>query len=145
MYFNTEICTSIVTSFTQTGTLTETDVDLAGAVPVREGEFQKPIEQLSTLAETNPLLLAVATCHSLIRVNGKIIGYSVDKKMFEAINWELTDGPPGVNPTYGIETPFLVHCESEVAILLRFPFESSIKRMTVSLLFCLLTTDKTCF
>ena len=57
----------------------------------------------------------------------------------------LKDGPQGVNPNYGIETPFLVEPIinrernvmtktgniNEVAILKRFPFESKIKMMTV--------------
>ena len=55
------------------------------------------------------------------------------------------DGPQGVNPNYGIETPFLVEPiingernamtktgnMKEVSILKRFPFESKIKMMTV--------------
>lgn len=57
---------------------------------------------------------------------------------------KLKEGPLGINEEYGVETPFLVsspfwsdnrtsasNAVSEVAILKRFPFESSLKRMTV--------------
>ncbi len=44
-------------------------------------------------------------------------------------------GPYGINPNYGVETPYLVESSSnqstELAILKRFPFDSAIKRMTV--------------
>lgn len=130
----------------KTGTLTETDIDLAGAIPIQEGEFRKPVLHLSTLPETHPLLQAAATCHTLIKVNDQLNGYSIDRKMFDATKWNFANGPPGVNSAYGVETPFLVSSplwnekrESsfnptvEYGLLMRFPFESAIKRMTVSL------------
>ena len=65
--------------------------------------------------------------------------------MFDATKWNLIDGPMGVNSDYGVETPFLVSSPLwndkrdssdkptiEIAILKRFPFESTVKRMTVS-------------
>ncbi|KAI9554376.1 hypothetical protein GHT06_019648 [Daphnia sinensis] len=133
-----------VACFDKTGTLTETDIDLAGAIPIQEGEFRKPVPQLSTLPETHPLLQAAATCHTLIKVNDQLNGYSIDRKMFDATKWNFVNGPPGVNSDYGVETPFLVSSplwndkrESsfnptvEYGLLKRFPFESAIKRMTV--------------
>ncbi|KZR98015.1 putative Cation-transporting ATPase, partial [Daphnia magna] len=97
-----------VACFDKTGTLTETDIDLAGAIPIQEGEFRKPVPQLSTLPETHPLLQAAATCHTLIKVNDQMSGYSIDRKMFDATKWNFVNGPPGVNSAYGVETPFLV-------------------------------------
>lgn len=156
-----------VICFDKTGTLTESDIDLAGAVPIEEGEFRRPLSELGTLPETHPLLLTVATAHTLIRLptTGQLSGYSVDRKLFEASGWSFKvrllcitdwidlnvmtrvvkqDGPQGVNSDYGIETPYIVTSplwsdkrdstfspSSEVAILRRFPFESSVKRMTV--------------
>ena len=49
----------------------------------------------------------------------------------------LKDGPRGVNEEYGVETPFLVqdaNAASQVAILKRYPFESTFKRMSVIVL-----------
>lgn len=129
----------------KTGTLTETDIDLAGTIPIQEGEFRKPVVQLATLPETHPLLHSIATCHSLIRVHGQLNGYSIDRKMFDATKWTFNDGPPGVNSNYGVETPYLISSPLwndkrdssysptvEIAVLKRFPFESTVKRMTVS-------------
>lgn len=105
---------------------------------------------MADLPETHPLLLhSIATCHTLIRVNDKLNGYSIDRKMFEASKWNFNDGPRGVNSDYGVETPYLISSPSwnnkrdgstpsttELAVLKRFPFESTVKRMTVSGLFC---------
>ena len=58
--------------------------------------------------------------------------------MFDAAKWNFANGPAGVNSDNGVETPFLVSSplsnkkQVEYGILKRFPFESSIKRMTVS-------------
>ena len=127
--------------------MTETDIDLAGVIPIQEGEFRKPVLNLAILTETHPLLQSAATCHTLIRVNGQLSGYSIDRKMFDASKWNFAEGPAGVNPNYGVETPFIVnsptwdaekrqsssHPAVEMGVLKRFPFESHVKRMTVSL------------
>lgn len=65
--------------------------------------------------------------------------------MFDATKWTFNDGPPGVNSNYGVETPYLISSPLwndkrdssysptiEIAVLKRFPFESTVKRMTVS-------------
>ena len=57
---------------------------------------------------------------------------------------DFREGSVGVNSDYGIETPFLVSSplwndkrmssyspSTELAVLKRFPFESTVKRMTV--------------
>ena len=124
--------------------MTESDIDLAGAIPIQEGEFRQPVAQLASLPESHPLLLSSVSCHSLIRVNNQLNGYSIDRKMFEATGWSFKDGPPGVNADYGVETPYLVasplwneqrqssfNPSTELALLKRFPFDSTIKRMTV--------------
>jgi magnesium-transporting ATPase (P-type) len=118
--------------------LTETDIDLAGAIPIQKAEFQNPVLQLSKLPDIHPLLQVTTNCHTLIKVNDQLNGYSIDRKMFDATTWNFANGPPGVNSDYGVETPFLVSSplrnrkQVEYGILKRFPFESSIKRMTVT-------------
>jgi len=73
----------------KTGTLTDTAVEIAGAVLVQRSNFEHPLKELATLPESHPFLLAVASCHSLIRIQDKLTGYSVDQKMFEAIEWVI--------------------------------------------------------
>ena len=86
--------------------------------------------------------MATASCHSLIRVNRRLIGYSIDRKMFQATGWIFKNGPMGINAIYGIETPILVSSPyrrgerlssliNELAVLKQFPFESSARRITV--------------
>ena len=55
--------------------MTETDIDLAGAIPIQKAEFRKPVLQLSKLPDTHPLLQVMTTCHTLIKVNDQLNGY----------------------------------------------------------------------
>ena len=86
----------------KTGTLTETDIDLAGAIPIQKAEFQKPVLQLSILPDTHPLLQVMTTCHTLIKLNDQLNGYSIDRKMFDAAKWNFANGPAGVNSDYWV-------------------------------------------
>ncbi|PIN91809.1 hypothetical protein AB205_0172530 [Aquarana catesbeiana] len=81
--------------FDKTGTLTEDGLDLWGVVPC---------------SESSPLLGAMACCHSLIVLDGKIQGDPLDLKMFEGTSWLPVDG---------------------LTILQQFPFSSSLQRMSV--------------
>ena len=51
----------------------------------------------------------MASCHSLIKLRGELTGNPLDVKIFEAIDWDLTEQfNMGVNPAYGVPTPTLV-------------------------------------
>ena len=51
----------------------------------------------------------MASCHSLIKLRGELTGKPLDVKIFEAIDWDLTEQfNMGVNPAYGVPTPTLV-------------------------------------
>ena len=117
-------------------------MELQEAVPIQQGRIQHPLPKLHSLPQDHPLLVATASCHSLIRVDHQLIGYSIDRKMFQATRWILKNGPAGFNSDYGIETPILVSSPirkkerlssiiNEVAVLKQFPFESAARRMTV--------------
>ena len=55
------------------------------------------------------LVQAMASCHSLIKLRGELTGNPLDVKIFEAIDWDLTEQfNMGVNPAYGVPTPTLV-------------------------------------
>lgn len=126
----------------QTGTLTETEIELEQVVPIQQSRIGQPLSKIGSLSQEHPLVMATATCHSLILVNRQLVGHSIDRKMFKATHWKLKNGPIGLNSEYGIETPILVSSPlrkgerlsttiNEVAVLKQFPFESSAKRMTV--------------
>ena len=71
----------------KTGTLTETEIELEGAIPIQDHKFGHAVKELGTLPKTQPLLMAIGSCHSLIRINDQLIGYSIDRKMLEATGW----------------------------------------------------------
>jgi hypothetical protein len=39
------------------------------------------------LPHDSPLVQTMATCHSLVKINGELTGYPMDIKLFESIEW----------------------------------------------------------
>ena len=70
----------------QTGTLTEGDLDLAGVCEAREGQFQESVPDPMALPTDSLLVQTMASCHSLVKIEGELTGYPIDIKLFEAIN-----------------------------------------------------------
>merc|ERR1719300_401567 len=139
-----------VVAFDKTGTLTEGDLDLAGVCEIRENQFQESVSDPSTIPTDSLLVQTMASCHSLIKLNGELTGYPMDIKLFEAIKWDLVEQHQmGSNPDYGIPTPTLVSppkgtkyvgsnkhsgiapSNLEIALLKQYPFDSAVQRMTV--------------
>merc|ERR1719400_1242559 len=134
-----------VVAFDKTGTLTEGDLDLAG-----EAQFQENVTAPHNLPSDSLLVQTMASCHSLVKIEGDLTGYPMDIKLFEAINWDLTEQRhSGSNPDYGLPTPTLVSppkgtknissnklgglapSNLEIALLKQYPFDSAVQRMTV--------------
>lgn len=63
----------------------------------------------------------MASCHSLARVNGHLIGDPLEVKMFEATNYELND----------IESSVKGPEDDKIYIKRRFEFSSTLQRMSV--------------
>ncbi|XP_018121167.1 probable cation-transporting ATPase 13A5 isoform X2 [Xenopus laevis] len=125
--------------FDKTGTLTEDGLDLWGIVPSGENCFQEVHHVTSgDTLPWGPLLGAVASCHSLIVLDGKIHGDPMDFKMFEGSGWNIDDSEPTctvygkccscvtVKPASGSKVPV-----DGIHILLQFPFSSALQRMSV--------------
>merc|ERR1719495_1810514 len=94
-----------VVAFDKTGTLTEGDLDLAGVCEIRENQFQESVADPSIIPTDSLLVQTMASCHSLIKLNGELTGYPMDIKLFEAIKWDLVEQQHnGSNPDYGIQT-----------------------------------------
>ena len=74
---------------TQTGTLTEGDLDLAGVCETRDAQFQENVSDPMNLASDSLLVQTMASCHSLVKIEGELTGYPMDIKLFEAINWVI--------------------------------------------------------
>ncbi|XP_066891445.1 probable cation-transporting ATPase 13A4 isoform X2 [Kogia breviceps] len=126
--------------FDKTGTLTRDGLDLWGVVPCDRSGFQEVHNFASGKAlPWGPLYAAMASCHSLILLDGTIHGDPLDLKMFEATTWEMVvsghdfhiKGAPAcamvVKPC---KTTSQVPVEG-IAILHQFPFSSALQRMTV--------------
>ncbi|KAM7098535.1 polyamine-transporting ATPase 13A2 isoform 3-T3 [Molossus nigricans] len=90
-----------------------------------------------------PLLRALATCHTLNRLQDSPVGDPMDLKMVESTGWVLEEGP-AADSAFGtqvlavmrppVQEPQLQGMEEPpvpVSILGRFPFSSSLQRMNV--------------
>lgn len=102
--------------FDKTGTLTEDHLDINGFRPVKvqkhEFVFDKYIEECDEIEEAsynyykfkmnngdpdknkdlNSLFVeCISSCHSITKVNGKLVGDPIDIKMFEASGWHLNE------------------------------------------------------
>ncbi|XP_077146450.1 putative cation-transporting ATPase 13A4 [Ranitomeya variabilis] len=124
--------------FDKTGTLTEDGLDLWGIVPSTGYRFQDIITVTSgSSLSWGPLLGSMASCHSLIVLDGSIQGDPLDLKMFEFTCWEIEAAPvdqceesmesmtvkPGPDANK-------VNVEG-IVILQQFPFSSGLQRMSV--------------
>uniref|UniRef100_A0A7M4FZ47 Cation-transporting ATPase n=1 Tax=Crocodylus porosus TaxID=8502 RepID=A0A7M4FZ47_CROPO len=115
------ICGQInLVCFDKTGTLTEDGLDLWGVIPSGESRFQN-VHSFTSGAPLpwGPVCAAMASCHSLVLLDGKIQGDPLDLKMFEGTNWQQYVPIPVAAPVEGI------------VILHQFPFSSALQRMSV--------------
>ncbi|XP_062871022.1 cation-transporting ATPase 13A2 [Trichomycterus rosablanca] len=133
--------------FDKTGTLTEEGLDVWGVKEVstdREG-FDELVPD-PHLLPPGPMLYALASCHSVGLLGGQLIGDPLELKMIESTGWELKEPtdetdrsaefgnhrilavmrPPGAE-----DQPEGVCISQSVAIVRRFPFSSSLQRMSV--------------
>ncbi|XP_032705856.1 probable cation-transporting ATPase 13A5, partial [Lontra canadensis] len=126
--------------FDKTGTLTEDGLDLWGTVPTVDNCFQEVHSFASgKTLPWSPLCAAMASCHSLILLNGTIQGDPLDLKMFEGTAWIMEDcnadyGKFGMSDSNIVIKPGPKASWSPVeaiAILRQFPFSSSLQRMSV--------------
>ncbi|CAL4078902.1 unnamed protein product, partial [Meganyctiphanes norvegica] len=127
--------------FDKTGTLTEGDLALTGILPCESREIGEPQEDLTEIPPERPLVRALASCHSLTTINGKLVGNPLDVKIFGGISWKMVDADTKIiNQNYGFVTPVLLQPTNvstdiaedyEMAVAKMFPFESTEQRMTV--------------
>nr|XP_060623234.1 probable cation-transporting ATPase 13A5 [Anolis sagrei ordinatus] len=134
------ICGQInLVCFDKTGTLTEDGLDLWGAIPCQGRSFL-PLHSFSSSGPLpwGPLCQAMATCHSLLFLEGKIQGDPMDLKMFEGTGWEMqepsSEKETGEMEAFPIVKPGASASQAPLegmAILHQFPFSSSLLRMSV--------------
>ncbi|VDO63004.1 unnamed protein product [Haemonchus placei] len=141
-----------VVCFDKTGTLTEDGLDfhlLRGVVPPNGAS--KPIFTTESsdmdrmqLPLEGELVNAIATCHSLTRINGVLHGDPLDLVLFQKTGWILEEAGPDCTDhdeteMYDMVQPTVVKppahnskggCE-EYSVIRQFTFSSSLQRMSV--------------
>ncbi|NWI10486.1 AT132 ATPase, partial [Crypturellus soui] len=133
--------------FDKTGTLTEEGLDVWGVVPL-DGDRFLPIVHEPRCLPDGPLLYCLAACHTISLLRTQPIGDPVDLKMLESTGWHLEmpeedQAEPPVLELFGTkvlavmkpppveEQPRDSRHQVPVGILRRFPFSSSLQRMSV--------------
>ncbi|NXQ79817.1 AT132 ATPase, partial [Nyctibius grandis] len=137
--------------FDKTGTLTEEGLDVWGVVPLENNHFM-PIVHEPRRLPAGPLLYSLAACHTVSLLHAQPIGDPVDLKMVESTGWHLEmmeeeeEEEEGELPTFQQfgtkvlavmkpppeeEQPRDRKHQSPLGILQRFPFSSSLQRMSV--------------
>ncbi|KAG9493960.1 hypothetical protein GDO78_001695 [Eleutherodactylus coqui] len=123
--------------FDKTGTLTEDGLDLWGIVPSNGYRFQDIIPTTSSSSLSwGPLLGAMASCHSLIVLDGSVQGDPLDLKMFEFTCWDIEEAVGDSAQSMQTMTvkpgPEAKKVTVEgIIILQQFPFSSGLQRMSV--------------
>uniref|UniRef100_A0A8V5H8C7 Polyamine-transporting ATPase 13A2 n=1 Tax=Melopsittacus undulatus TaxID=13146 RepID=A0A8V5H8C7_MELUD len=126
--------------FDKTGTLTEEGLDVWGVVPLENNHFM-PIVHEPRCLPAGPLLYSLATCHTVSVLRAQPIGDPVDLKMLESTGWvSKEEGELPASQQFGMKVLAVVKPPPEeeqprdrlpVGILRRFPFSSSLQRMSV--------------
>uniref|UniRef100_A0A8C5Q4A9 Cation-transporting ATPase n=1 Tax=Leptobrachium leishanense TaxID=445787 RepID=A0A8C5Q4A9_9ANUR len=124
--------------FDKTGTLTEDGLDLMGIIPAEGKCFEEMLDynQVNMLP-WGPLFGAMASCHSLIIVDGSLQGDPLDLKMFQATKWVLDDTESDTDMNGDSSQCMTVRPGPDsnmttqgVTVLLQYPFSSALQRMS---------------
>ncbi|XP_056364277.1 polyamine-transporting ATPase 13A2 [Oenanthe melanoleuca] len=137
--------------FDKTGTLTHEGLDVWGVVPLQQRRFLPMVREPRRLP-AGALLYALATCHAVSPLRGQLVGDPVDLKMLESTGWRLEmveeeeeeeEGELQALQQFGMKVLAVVkpppeeeqpqdrRLQAPVGILRRFPFSSSLQRMSV--------------
>lgn len=137
--------------FDKTGTLTHEGLDVWGVVPL-EGQRFLPMVHEPRRLPAGALLHALAACHAVTLLRGQLVGDPMDIKMLESTGWRLEmmeeedekdEGQLPASQQFGMKVLAVVKpppeeeqpqdrkLQAPVGILRRFPFSSSLQRMSV--------------
>ncbi|XP_077472080.1 polyamine-transporting ATPase 13A3-like isoform X2 [Stigmatopora argus] len=120
--------------FDKTGTLTEDNLDLWAIQRAQGGTFGPPDTEIGveSLADT-AFLACMATCHSLVAVEGKLCGDALDLKAFAATGSVLEEPTEKEAEMYAGACAVVRRPEQSVewGVVRQFPFSSALRRMSV--------------
>ncbi|KAL7982940.1 hypothetical protein Chor_013546 [Crotalus horridus] len=141
--------------FDKTGTLTEDGLDFWGFVQAQEGRFLPMGKDVcDPRLASSPFVAAMAACHSLTTLEGRLSGDPLDLRMFAATGWILEEPTQEETALHDRIQPTVVHppgCRlpapseaptgdkelldlmrgSQIGILAQYPFSSGLRRMSV--------------
>jgi cation-transporting ATPase 13A3/4/5 len=107
--------------FDKTGTLTEDSMKLKGVWEINDEDVQEKLEFSSFQLQES-----LASCHSLVRLNGILIGDPQEVAIFEHLDWEFFESEDNDNCRCKI-----VKGDVNVNVVQLFHFSSVTKRMGV--------------
>uniref|UniRef100_A0A8C1IA76 ATPase cation transporting 13A2 n=1 Tax=Cyprinus carpio TaxID=7962 RepID=A0A8C1IA76_CYPCA len=129
--------------FDKTGTLTEEGLDVWGVMEVSGAVFSELVPD-PLFFPPGLMLSALASCHSLAMLGGQAIGDPLELKMIESTGWVMAENEMGLDSEFGKHRVLAVmrppapellsqgnSVSQPVAIIRRFPFSSSLQRMSV--------------
>ena len=64
---------------------------MKGVVECRGTGLNEMVADPTQLPLDSPIIQAMATCHSLIKLKGSLTGNPLDVKLFEGIEWVITN------------------------------------------------------
>ncbi|KAM7379060.1 hypothetical protein PAMP_004634 [Pampus punctatissimus] len=121
--------------FDKTGTLTEDGLDLWGIQRAENGSFSPPEAEADKESLVNTAFVAaMASCHSLTKIEGELSGDPLDLKMFSATGWILEEPTEEETALHNPIMPTVVRPPKqscEIGIVRQFPFSSALQRMSV--------------
>ncbi|CAB3409507.1 unnamed protein product [Caenorhabditis bovis] len=136
-----------VVCFDKTGTLTEDGLDFHVMRPVMRDENTKEIGFLNEVTEMDrenlpmrgEIVNAIATCHSLTRINGILHGDPLDLILFQKTEWSIEEGDieeetqlfDSVQPSIVKPPKVEGKKDEEYSVIRQFTFSSSLQRMSV--------------
>jgi cation-transporting ATPase 13A3/4/5 len=117
-----------VVCFDKTGTLTEDTIEFSGVLPLTESfTFIDPQKLVTDIPTDSCISLVMGCCHSLVKINDKIDGDSLELQLFSHLGWELQ---PDQNENGVLFSVFPADATKKFFIHRQFPFESRLQRMT---------------
>ncbi|XP_014233624.1 probable cation-transporting ATPase W08D2.5 isoform X1 [Trichogramma pretiosum] len=118
--------------FDKTGTLTEPDFSMRGVVPCNGDtrQFQPIVIDASSreLDSNEHLTIGMASCHSIVTIDGQSLGDPLDLKMFEFTGWKLSRSSESELSCMEVESPYRF---ARVGVVKQFSFCSGLQRMSV--------------
>ena len=129
-----------VVCFDKTGTLTEDNMTFKHLVTIDEvtNVLARETSDVKTLEPDSKLAIGISTCHTLTKIEGKIVGDPMDLKLFTASGWTYSEQGTGSGFDFDSLAPSVVSSPRtetglvvEVGLVRQFPFSSEMQRMAV--------------